>query len=144
MPLQLRHAVGRRRLRPTPGAYNFRTMLHPSVTAALLLGLAATCASAADAPPSSAAPPAPAEAASAPQVRDRGGDPAIRRSVIEDDQVKVEELRVRGQTERIVVSPKHGGKPYEIITTPNGRDPGGTADGRRGATGQRVWTVLGF
>jgi hypothetical protein len=77
-------------------------------------------------------------------VHDRGGDPAIRRSVIEDDQVKVEELRVRGQTERIVVSPKHGGKPYEIITTPNGRDPGGSADGRRGATGQRVWTVLGF
>ena len=114
-------------------------MQHASVLATLLLALAATGATAADAP---AAPPA--AAASAPVVQDRGGDPSIRRSVIEDDQVRVDELRVRGQTERIVVSPKHGGRPYEIITAPNGRDPGGSADGRRGATGQRVWTVLGF
>jgi lipoprotein-anchoring transpeptidase ErfK/SrfK len=125
-----------------PAAYNFPTMQHASVLAALLLGLAvtATGATAADAPPSPAAP----ASAAAPEVHDRGGDPAIRRSVIEDDQVKVEELRVRGQTERIVVSPKHAGRPYEILTNPNGRDPGGSADGRRGATGQRVWTVLGF
>jgi hypothetical protein len=108
------------------------------VSVALLLGLWAATAAAGTEPPA-----APA-AASAPQVQDRGGDPSIRRSVIEDDQVKVEELRVRGQTERIVVSPKKGGRPYEIITSPNGRDPGGSADGRRGATGQRVWTVLGF
>ena len=135
MPLRLRPMAGT----PRPPAYNFRTMQHVPVLAALLLGLAAVSAAAADAPP----PEAPA-AASAPHVRDRGGDPAIRRSVIEDDQVRVEELRVRGQTERIVVSPKHGGRPYEIITAPNGRDPGGSADGRRGATGQRVWNVLGF
>lgn len=117
-------------------------MQHAPVLAALVLGLAAaaTAASAADALP----PPAAAASGAAPEVHDRGGDPAIRRSVIEDDQVRVEELRVRGQTERIVVSPKHAGRPYEILTAPNGRDPGGSADGRRGATGQRVWTVLGF
>ena len=103
---------------------------------ALTLLLLAGAAAAADAP----APPAPAAADAAP----RGGDPAIRRSVIEDDQVRVEELRVRGQTERIVVQPKSGGRAYEILTSTQGRDPGGAADGRRGATGQRVWTVLGF
>jgi hypothetical protein len=116
-------------------------MPHAPALAALLLGLASLSTMAADAPAPPAAPSAPA---SAPEVHDRGGDPSIQRIAIEDDQVRVDELRVRGQTERIVVTPKHGGRPYEILTAPNGRDPGGSADGRRGATGQRVWTVLGF
>lgn len=113
-------------------------MLRPALAALGLAALACTAAVAAD------APPAPAPAASAPTVRDRGGDPAIRRSVIEDDQVRVEELRVRGQTERVVVQPKKGGAPYEIITSTHGRDTGGSADGQRGAAGQRVWNVMGF
>lgn len=98
----------------------------------ILTVLAVLCAgtAAAEAPPADPAP--------------RGGEPAIQRRVLEDDQVRVEELRVRGQTERIVVAPKSGARPYEILTSTHGRDTGGAADGQRGATGQRVWTVLGF
>jgi len=104
-------------------------------TLALLAALAAAgAAHAADAPPPAAATAAP----------DRGGDPSIQRIVIEDEQVRVEELRVRGQAERIVVNPKSGARPYEIVTSPHGRDTGSQADGRRGAAGQRVWNVLGF
>jgi hypothetical protein len=48
-------------------------------------------------------------------VPQRGGEPQVQRIVTEDDMVRVEELRVRGQTRRIVVRPKLPGvPPYEI------------------------------
>ena len=43
------------------------------------------------------------------------GDPAVQRLVSEDDQVRITELRVRGQTQRISVDPKASTAPrYEI------------------------------
>jgi len=79
-------------------------------------------------------------AATAQPAPQRGGEPDVRRTVVEDQQVRVEELRVRGQLQRAVVSPKlPGSKPYEIVTGDAGRD-----DAHRGAVGQRVWNVLGF
>ena len=42
----------------------------------------------------------------------------------------------------ITVTPKHGGKPYEIIPANAGRDPAPGAG--QGAAGQRVWNVLDF
>jgi hypothetical protein len=39
----------------------------------------------------------------------RGGEPAVQRKVTEDDGVRIEELRVRGETQRIVVRSKVGG-----------------------------------
>jgi len=84
-------------------------------------------------------------AAHAQQLPTRGGEPRIERKVQEDRQVRVEELRVRGQTQRVVVQPKAASAPaYEILTSTSGRDPGGVGEGRRGASGQRVWNVLGF
>jgi hypothetical protein len=78
--------------------------------------------------------------ACAQQVPQRGGEPNVQRTVVEDDQVRVEELRVRGQVQRVVVSPKlPGAKAYEIVTGDAGRDPD-----HRGAVGQRVWNVFGF
>jgi hypothetical protein len=50
-----------------------------------------------------AAPAAPA--APPPQA----GEPAVERRVVEDDQVRIEELKVRGETRRVVVKPKTAG-----------------------------------
>ena len=78
----------------------------------------------------------------------RGGEPAVQRTVIEDDGSRIEELRVRGQTRRILVQPKVGPKAgYEILTGDGLREPpagGGNASASQGATGQRVWHVLSF
>ena len=68
-------------------------------------------------------------------------EPAAQRLVAEDDQVRIEELRVRGQTRSLTVRSKTAGvKPYEIITADGARD---LSQDRR-ATGQRVWHLLSF
>jgi len=71
----------------------------------------------------------------------RGGEPVVERKVIEDDGVRIEELRVRGQTQRIKVQSKLGSvRSYEIVPTEGGRD---LSQDRR-ASGQRVWSILLF
>ena len=73
----------------------------------------------------------------APRVADAGPQ----RLVSEDDQVRIDELRLRGQTQRLTVQPKGGrGRPYEILQPP----PGADATQHRDAAGQRVWPVLTF
>ena len=65
--------------------------------------------------------------------------------MIEDDGTRIEELRVRGVTRQITVTPKHGGGPtYEIITGDGSRDLSFGANTSRGAAGQRFWRVLDF
>jgi hypothetical protein len=82
--------------------------------------------------------PAAAAAASAPTRP----EPAVQRTVIEDDGVRIEELRVRGQNQRITVQSKtRGAAPYEIITPEGGRD---LSQGRGGAAGHSVWHLFGF
>jgi len=69
------------------------------------------------------------------------GEPVVQRRVAEDDQVRITELRVRGQTQRITVDPKGGNTPgYEINPPAPGSDPSKARDG----AGQRVWPVLSF
>lgn len=71
----------------------------------------------------------------------RAVEPQVQHLVAEDDQVRIEELRVRGLTQRITVSPKGDGtRAYEIHTRPGGSDP---SKGREGA-GQSLWPVLSF
>lgn len=71
----------------------------------------------------------------------RGGEPVVQRVVTEDDGVRIEELRVRGQVQRIVVQSKLGNaRPYEILPAGQGRD---LSQDKR-AIGQRVWSVLSF
>ena len=73
------------------------------------------------------------------------GEPNVRRIVIEDEGARIDELRVRGQTQQVVVSPKGRiDKPYEIIVGRGGRDAGDGAGGANGAVGKRVWNVLKF
>ena len=72
-------------------------------------------------------------------------EPKVENLVIEDDGARIDELRVRGQTQRIVVTPKRGGRvAYEIITGDGARDLSAGANTSRGAAGQRVWHVLSF
>jgi hypothetical protein len=72
-------------------------------------------------------------------------EPKVRRVVIEDDGARIEELSVRGQTQRIVVTPKvAGAAPYEIITGDGSRELSPGAGSTRGAAGKRVWNVLNF
>lgn len=68
-------------------------------------------------------------------------DGAVQRLVSEDDQVRIEELRVRGQTQRLSVQSKGTGAPgYDILPPAAGQDLSKSRD----AAGQRVWPVLSF
>jgi hypothetical protein len=70
-------------------------------------------------------------------------EPNVQRTVVEDDAVRIEELRVRGQNQRIVVRIKKGPSgSYEVLPADNGRDPSQAAN--KGAAGQRVWHVMSF
>src|SRR5216110_1619111 len=70
-------------------------------------------------------------------------EPVVKHTVIEDQGSRIEELRVRGQTQRITVTPKVGTKKsYEIITPDGSRDTTDSASATRGAAGKRVWHVL--
>lgn len=70
-------------------------------------------------------------------------EPKVQHTVIEDDAIRIEELKVRGQTQRMTVTPK-GMKGYEILPADNGRDMADGAGSQRGAAGKRVWRILTF
>ncbi len=73
------------------------------------------------------------------------GEPQVRRTVNEDEGARIEELKVRGNTTRISVTPKVGtSRSYEIITEDGSRDISDGLTGSRGAAGKRVWRVLDF
>jgi hypothetical protein len=72
-------------------------------------------------------------------------EPKVQRIVVEDDNLRIEELRVRGITQRIVVTPKTGNaKPYEILPGDGARDLSSGPHDQRGAVGKRVWNVFTF
>jgi hypothetical protein len=86
--------------------------------------------------------PSAAETARDPGLR---SEPAIERLVAEDDRARIEELRVRGVTQRVVVRPKgEGAAAYEIVMPAGGRDLSTGPGANRGAGGQRVWSVMNF
>ena len=75
----------------------------------------------------------------------RDGEPAVKRAVIEDQGARIEELHVRGEAQRIVVTPKVGiRKSYEIMTGEGARDAFDGTGGARSSAGKRVWNVLQF
>ncbi len=104
------------------------------MTARFALIALALCASGGAALAQVAAAPAPAT-----------GEPRVQHIVIEDEGSRIEELRVRGATQRITVQPKVGTtKGYEILTGDGSRDLGEGVNTSRGAAGKRVWNVLNF
>ncbi|MBK1686083.1 hypothetical protein CKO37_01010 [Rubrivivax gelatinosus] len=101
----------------------------------MALAAAASCASAQTA--QTALPPDASASAPASRVP----EPAIQRQVSEDDNVRIEELKVRGQTQSITVRSKLPGvKPYEIVPSSGARDPSQPGD----LSGQRLWHMLSF
>lgn len=71
-------------------------------------------------------------------------EPKVQHIVVEDEAVRIEELRVRGLTQRVVVKPKNAAE-YEIVPAAGGRDPSqNRANSLPGAGGQRVWNLLKF
>lgn len=73
------------------------------------------------------------------------GEPRVERIVVEDKGVRIEELRVRGQTQRIVVRSKTGEvAAYEILVPEGSRNLSDSPAPTRGGSGQRVWNVLSF
>jgi len=83
-----------------------------------------------------AAPAASAASASAPTAK---GRPHI--VVIEDDGARIEETRINGRVQRVIVQSKIGSvQVYEIQVAPAGRDP----SQERGNAGQRTWSIFNF
>ena len=67
-------------------------------------------------------------------------EPQVLHQVTEDDNVRIEELRVRGQTKRLTVKPKiKGVDGYEIVPIDPSRAPGEDTK-----AGQRVWWSFSF
>jgi hypothetical protein len=99
------------------------------VLGVLVLSAALGCQAQATAPEAAASAPAAARSAAVAKV-----------VVIEDAGVRIEETRLRGAAQRITVQSKLGGKEYEILVAPAGRDP----TQERGAAGQRAWSLFTF
>lgn len=85
-----------------------------------------------------ASPASPAASAA------RAAAPASGTRVLEDDRVRIEETRVRGQLRNVTVHSKITGGSYEIIVGPGGRDPSQNAAQRADSAGQRAWSLLRF
>jgi len=109
-----------------------------------LAGLCAVLVAAA--PALAQGPAAPAESASAASASASAASGAARagaipnRRVIEDDSVRVEETRVRGQLQRVTVHSKTTGKDYDVLVGPPGRDP----SQKRDAAGNAAWSLFSF
>jgi hypothetical protein len=70
------------------------------------------------------------------------GEPRAALNVAEDDQVRIEELRVRGQSQRITVKPKTAGAPeYDIAPSTGAQDP---SQRNRRPPGTSLWRLLSF
>jgi hypothetical protein len=121
-----------------------------AAVAAAVAALVAHGANAADAaatPAMPAAPATPAASVPAPAAdseRSRAGEPNVRVTVIDDGRARIEELRVRGQLQKVTVAPKGNAPGYEVLLGDGvhtvAEDPGTS----RGSAGKRVWNVLRF
>ncbi len=123
--------------------------LHALIAAMLSMAVAMS-AQAAEPPPANGTPgaePAPvpvlettAAAAAAP-ASTSARRPASDLRIIEDEQVRIEEVRVRGQPVRVTVHSKvQGGSSYEINVGRGGRDPSQDS----GKAGQSAWRLFRF
>jgi hypothetical protein len=114
------------------------TLFRCALACALPVALAAHAATAPAAAPT---PPSPPPALAASQAAEPAQNGAVDKRVIEDGKVRIEEVRVRGQTQSVTVSSKLPGvMAYEVIQPPLGKDP--SQD--KGAAGKRTWSLFDF
>jgi hypothetical protein len=155
------HSVNRPSPRPPVARPRIEAMKTSAVTALAACAVMLACAAAQAADPGPPPPPAPPSASASAAVtvqtptapltenaevdRQHAGEPAIQRTVIEDRLSKVEELRVRGQLQKVTVDNKGRAPNYEVLTHDGARDiADGGIVGLGGAAGKRVWNVLRF
>jgi hypothetical protein len=132
-------------------AMKTRTVLTIAAAATLLVAGAARAADAAPpTPPMSADAKLKADsdaiAASDRAAERAANEPNVKLTVIDDTHARIEELRVRGQLQKVTVLPKGGAPGYEILVDDGTRDLG-FATGQAGARstgGKRVWNLLHF
>lgn len=95
--------------------------------------------------PAAASSPAPATplAPGADMAGREPIEPNVQHIVIEGENTRVEELRVRGQTQSVTVKNK-AAPTYEIVIGDGSRDLSNDAGAQKGAAGQRVWRLLSF
>ena len=114
--------------------------------AACVAALVAPAANAADAAPAPTRPAAtPSSGTTIEEIElGRAGEPNVKRTIIDDGRARIEELRVRGQLQKVTVEPKGRAPGYEILLGDGAHvvadDPGTS----RGSAGKRVWNVLRF
>jgi hypothetical protein len=83
--------------------------------------------------------------ASSAQSTTSPGEPGTRRTVIEDDNTRIEELHVRGEAQRVVVQSKRVNLPaWEIRPDSPGRTPAGEQRLPRDTANTRMWRVMSF
>ena len=71
-------------------------------------------------------------------------EPRIQVRVAEDDKVRIEEVRVRGEVRRVVVRQKAASAPdYEIVPYSGAQDPS-LRRGQSSGSGERVWRLFSF
>ena len=115
-----------------------------------ILAAVAFQAHAADAPVTPPAPAAPAAPATATAPAEPGKfrdvpEVKVEQIVNEDDKVRIEETRVRGLTQKVVVKNKNSKAPeYEILLGDTGRDLPTRQGDDRGNAGARVWRLFNF
>lgn len=113
----------------------------PALLATLALGPMAWAQTPPGAAPAASAARGVLRPVAAPAATPAAARAATEMNVIEDDNVRIEETRQRGQLARVTVSPKGSTLgSYEINVGARGRDPSQDKSG----AGQRVWSVLRF
>ncbi|WAC72599.1 hypothetical protein OU995_24185 [Roseateles sp. SL47] len=118
----------------------------PLLLAAACVALSCSASAWAAEAPAAASPSASAPTtatSSAPAVHEVP-DAKVEQIVQEDDKVRIEETRVRGLTQKLVVKRKDGAPEYEILLSDTGKDIPVRQGAERGNAGQRVWRVLSF
>ena len=78
-------------------------------------------------------------------TQEGAGDIRIERIRVEDSGARIDELRVRGETQSITVTPKGKLPAYEVEPASANRGPSaGERGGASAGGGTRVWKVFGF
>lgn len=70
-------------------------------------------------------------------------EPNVQHIVVVGENTRVDELRVRGQTQSVTVTTRDGAR-YEMVVGDNSRDLSSNGSAQKGAAGQRVWRLLSF
>jgi hypothetical protein len=82
-----------------------------------------------------------ASVASSAAIASETPEPVVVRTVTEDANARIEETRVRGALQRIVVQPKGSAATYEITPPTGAVDPSQSAVSR---SGERRWRMFSF